>query len=42
MFYIGANVSFTCDSGYNLIGSSLSSCDTNGWNPTSPLCNQGN
>ena len=41
-YYVGTNVSFSCDSEYNLIGSSSSSCDTDGsWNPAPPTCQQG-
>ena len=40
---VGTNISFTCSSEYNLIGSSFSSCQTNGsWNPPPPTCRQGN
>ena len=42
-YYVGTDVSFSCDSGYNLIGSVSSTCQTNGsWNPSPPKCKQGN
>ena len=40
---VGIKVSFTCDSGYNMIGSNFSSCSGNGsWNPSPPKCQKGN
>ena len=42
-FYsVGTNVSFSCDSEYELFGSSASSCNGSGfWNPPAPTCRQG-
>ena len=42
-YEVGTNISFTCNSGYTLIGISFSSCQTNGsWNSPPPTCRQGN
>ena len=42
-YSVGTSVSFTCDPGYQLDGSSLISCLTNGtWDAPTPTCTQGN
>ena len=42
-YTVGIKVSFTCDSGYNMIGSNFSSCSGIGsWNPLPPTCQKGN
>ena len=41
-YSVDTTVSFICDSGYKLEGSSLTSCLNNGtWNDPTPTCRQG-
>ena len=30
--------SYTCDSGYTLVGDAMRTCTVNGWNGTNPVC----
>ena len=42
-YSVGTSVTFSCDSGFSLIGSSSSTCDAKGsWNPSPPTCRPGN
>ena len=34
----GSVVSYTCDSGYTLVGDSMRTCTLSGWSGTNPVC----
>ena len=36
--FLDSVVSYTCDSGYTLVGNAMRTCIVGGWNGTNPIC----